>query len=160
MEIIYNLGYKDEKYATTVKFVVESLVPVVQEYYSRFGVSLDKVLYYSDDRDCEISFLTHTVDTFYPKITLIPQPINSLRDNETPNNLLFGAVFTASGISRSTFREMMVFLQESNHSTVETFEENDKTSTMQDKMKSVIEQAQDTVELWESYVVAKDIFVF
>ncbi len=156
MNVSYSFGYKDPKYQDTVKGVVESLIPVVEELFSTFEVSLDDVQYKSDNRDCEIRFES-TAKKFYPAITITMQPIISLDDGESTNTLLFSATFSASGISRETFHSMVSELE---GGPVQSFSSYDKKIPIPKKMKNVINQAEKTFDSWRSYVAMRDIFLF
>lgn len=156
MNVTYTFGYNDTKYQDTVKSVVESFIPVVTEFYSTFEVTLDKVNYHADNRDCEVVF-NSDAKKLHPSIIVTIQPIISLDDGESSDVLLLSATFSASGISRETFHNMVSDLKSG---PVKSFSEYDKTIPIEKKLKSVINQAEETITEWKSYLLVRDIFLF
>lgn len=150
-----------EKHEEEIAQMMKSIVPIVEDFYKEYGVTVTGFVYDSTKdfhQKSEVTFDVKKNDGFYPSFKFKISRLGSAF--RTPSKRMFEGTFFMKGVSKEFINELNINHDISQLIMVKTDDDSYKSKSPSEKIKEIFEKADERLQEWKRFGMANDIFVF
>ena len=156
MEKSFVLSETDKnQYVEEIEKMIDDIIPTIIDFYNKFGIIVKGIKYNSTLEFGGTTKITFDIETdkFYPLLMITVSRLGSAF--KSPSERELSGTFVMKGIN-SDLANMMF----TDHGINQILMVKSKKGTMINKVKDLISQVSDKVDVWNGFADAADIFVF